>query len=166
MPQLQDALAKDEKIIAEDNKTIQEVSGCAGLPADVPCWRSMVCRGSGGGRRGEEVMMRHSVSRWGEQESAEIEDLKKKLKEAEVLGTLCLVSSYLFCFCSLSCSLSLASCLSLSLSRPLWCVDVVFEPWRCWIDVGQDALAKSKKLVEEKDKTIEEVSGWAKGGVK
>jgi len=25
--------------------------------------------------------------------------------------------------------------------------------------VGQDALAKSKKLVEEKDKTIEEVSG-------
>jgi hypothetical protein len=86
MLQLQDALAKDEKIIAEDNKTIQEVSGCAGLPADVPCWRSMVCRGSGGGRRGEEVMMRHSVSRWGEQESAEIEDLKKKLKQTQVPG--------------------------------------------------------------------------------
>jgi hypothetical protein len=33
------------------------------------------------------------------------------------------------------------------------------DPGRCWIDVGQDALAKSKKLVQEKDKTIDEVSG-------
>jgi len=39
-----------------------------------------------------------------------------------------------------------------------WCA--LSRPGRCWIDVGQDALAKSKKLVEEKDKTIEEVSGW------